>query len=706
MTTQVDEPSKGTGRTLEDYQRVLVRIVAALALLVLAAWIFQPQLLRLIDPGSATMKANTALCLLALCASLRARRKGWVAGWCSIVAAIAVASLSEYVFGVDLGLDQLMVDDTVTTGTSPAGRMAPATAVSLVLLSSARWALASGRRRTAEVLLTPPLVVSAVALLGYLFQVEHFYRVVAYSTLALPAAVALALMTVAIACSVPGGVLWWLVRHPGAGATLARHMLPVAVVVLPLLGFIPILGFDTDVFGQRFGSAVLVTAAAGVLLVVTAVASRRLDRIDQERLAAQSELRALNEQLRERRDLEWRRAEELSTSLYEERARFQRAVSKIDDLIWTVAVLPDGEIRPEFSSGDATGLFGGDGPEHAGGSRAIPSLVHPDDRHLIEEFDDRIRAGEPGEVELRIIGYDGVVRWVWIRGTPRWERNLLYFDGISTNVTERRQLAEHREHLLALEQEQVAQLRQLNQLREELLATTGHELRTPLAVVLGYAELLLQDEELTDRQRRHLEAVARRARQIALLVEDIFDLAKFSAGLASIDVEPVSLGEAVADAVEEHRASAEAAGLTIGVDLTDVTVAGDPARLRQILDNLLSNAVKYSLPGGHISVTARCEGDTATIAISDGGIGIPDGELEHVFDRMYRATSAKDRDISGTGLGLSVTKALVEAHSGTISVASRPEGGTRFTVAIPVQRGSDPEQPGAPSGRGSAHVAV
>ena len=319
-------------------------------------------------------------------------------------------------------------------------------------------------------------------------------------------------------------------------------------------------------------------------------------------------------------------------------------------------------------------------------TRVLPDLCHPDDRYLLDEFDVQIRAAQPAHAEFRVVGYDGEVRWAWVRGTPRREGGRLFSDGISTNVTDRHRMAERRERLLALEQEHVRKLMQLNQLREELLAVTGHELRTPLAVVRGYAELLLQDPGLTELQRKHLDVVANRARQIGLLVDDIFDLAKFSAGLASIDVQPVALHDAVARAVEEHRPAAEAADLTIEVDVTPVTVAADPARLGQILDNLLSNAVKYSLPGGHISVVARCVDDTATIAVSDGGIGIPAGELEHVFDRMYRATSAKEHAIQGTGLGLSVAKALVEAHEGTISVANRPGGGTRFTVAIPLQR--------------------
>ena len=125
------------------------------------------------------------------------------------------------------------------------------------------------------------------------------------------------------------------------------------------------------------------------------MAARRLDRIDRERLAAQADLRQLNERLRERRDLEWRRAEELSRDLGEERAKFQRAIGKIDDLIWTVEIRPDGEIRPEFSSGDASGLFGGVRRDDERLTRVLPDLCHPDDRYLLDEFDDQIRAARP-----------------------------------------------------------------------------------------------------------------------------------------------------------------------------------------------------------------------------------------------------------------------------------------------------------------------
>ena len=676
-------------------------MTAAIALVVLVVWFTDQSVLDRLSPGNATMKVNAALAFLALAGSLVTRRGALVAALAGFAGAAGVASLLEYLADADLGIDELLVQDVTTIDLGLAGRMAPATAICLIFLAAARWAHHRGAHGVAELLLIPPLTIGALALLGYLFRVEQFYSVVAYSSVALPTAVAVMLLALAIACSVPDGVTWWLVKNPGAGATLVRHMLPVAVLVVPLVAVIPLVGVYTDLIGERFSIALMVVAASAVLMAVTAVAARRLDRIDRERLAAQAGLRQVNDKLRERRDLEWRRAEDLSRSLGEERARFQRAIGKIDDLIWTVEVMPSGELRPEFTSGDASGLFGGRPPAD-GRIRAIPNLVHPEDQGLLAAFDDKIREGVAAEVELRIVGYDDVVRWAWVRATPRRERHQLFADGISTNVTERRQLAERRENLLALEQEQVRKLKQLNQLREELLAVTGHELRTPLSVILGYAELLLQEDDLTDGQRRHLEVMANRSRQIALLVEDIFDLAKFSAGLASIDARPVALHQAVAEAVEEHRPAAEAASLTIDVDVTEVTVDADPVRLGQILDNLLSNAIKYSLPGGHVEVSAHCEGGTATVTVCDGGIGIPDAELEHVFDRMYRATSAKDHDINGTGLGLSVAKTLVEAHAGTITVSSRSGGGTRFTVTLPVHDPVDSPGDGPGDGSGAA----
>ena len=653
---------------------VLAGAAALLAAVQLVAWFLAPELVDALSPGDATLQANAAVSIIALAASMLVRSTRMVALLAGFAAITGLLSLL-----------QLPVQDVVSP--SIPGRMSPSTAVCLVCVAASRWALHRRVDRLAEALLLVPLAIGALALLGYVLRVERFYTFVAYSRVALTTAAAVVLLSAALALTVPKGVAQWLLHGQRAGATLARHMLPVALIAMPLLAALPIIGLETELFGPRFGVALMVTAAAAVIIGVTAVAVRRLDRIDRKRLAAERRLLRANEVLLERRDEEWRRAEELSRSLGEERARFQRSVAKVDDLIWTVSVQTDGEIRTEYTSGDASGIFGGNGPAVDLRSRATSKLVHPEDRHLLEALDDQIRSGVAAETELRIVGYDGEPRWVWMRGTPRREGDKLFCDGISTNVTDRHLLADRRENVLRLEQEQVRKLKQLNQLREELLAVTGHELRTPLAVVLGYAELLLQDTDLSAVQRQHLEVVAHRARQMALLVDDIFDLAKFSAGLAAIDVEPVRLDEAVAASVEDHLPAAQDAGVTIDVDVTPITVAADPARLRQILDNLLSNAVKYSLPGGTISVATR-DGEVATMTVSDGGIGIPEAELEHVFDRMYRASTAKDREIEGTGLGLSVARALVEAHGGTISVRNRPGGGTSFTVELPAHQPS------------------
>lgn len=659
-------------------------IVSLVATSVLVGWLTGTGELTSWGVPGATQKFNVALCLIALAVSLRVR--GRVAlGLAGLVALVAALSLVEYGLG-SLGIDELLMEDRASDP-NPAGRMAPATAVSLLCLTLSRASLQFHRRRLAELSLLVPLTIGGLAVLGHVFGAEQLYAVVTYSTTSLPTATCLVVLAVGIAFLVPGGVALRIAADHGAGATLLRHITPVVVVGLPLLGLVPLAGRRLDLFGERFGVAVMVALSVVVLLAVAAVAARRLDRFDRQRLAAQHKLAELNEQLRLGRDREWERAEELGRSLRQERAAFERAVAKIDDLIWTIEILPDGTLRREFHTPNASGIYGGPlAPEDM--VATVAERTHPDDRHVIDEMARKLTGGEHAEAEFRIVGFDGETRWAWARATPRREGGRLFIDGITTNITERRQLAERRERLLELEQQQVAKLRELQQLREELLAVTGHELRTPLSVILGYAELLLQDSGLTAVQRKQLEAVTARSRQMAHLVDDIFDLTKFSAGIATLDLKLIALDDAVRRCVEEHQEAARQAGLTIDADLRQMTVAADPMRLRQVLDNLLSNAVKYSLSGGHISVTTRCEAERAIITVGDAGIGIPEEELEHVFDRMYRASSAKEREIQGTGLGLAVARALVEAHDGTIAAARRAEGGTEFTVSLPLQPAS------------------
>jgi signal transduction histidine kinase len=289
-----------------------------------------------------------------------------------------------------------------------------------------------------------------------------------------------------------------------------------------------------------------------------------------------------------------------------------------------------------------------------------------------------------GEIECRLIGYDGVTRWVWTRAVARLENGRLFADGISTNVTERRQLAEQREQLLAREQHQVRQLRKLDRLKDELVAVVSHELRNPIAVIRGYLELLRKDSELSADQQEYLAVVDDTSAHLQRLADDLLDLARLEAGHITIDAGPVPVDILVREAAGDHRPAASAKGIDLRVDASAaVLVRADRGRLRQVLDNLLSNAVKYTPPTGTVTVAATGAGSTVLLTVTDTGIGIPAEQYPQLFTRFFRASTALSEGITGTGLGLAVSKAIVEAHGGAINAEPAPGGGTRFAVRLP-----------------------
>jgi PAS domain S-box-containing protein len=379
------------------------------------------------------------------------------------------------------------------------------------------------------------------------------------------------------------------------------------------------------------------------------------------------------------RFVERRRAEDLTLALASARRDFSRVIELVNDCIWSVRFEPPDTLHVVYMSPGGENVFGGPLPPDSTLPGVMAERIHLDDWPQFEHYSAEMMAGRPAEFECRVIGYDGVVRWVWCRGFPRDEDGVLYVDGITTNVTERRELADRRERLLEQEQEQVRRLRELDRMKDELVAVVSHEMRNPLAIIVAYTDSLLEEPEL--RGRTELAAIERTSAHLAHLVDDLLDLARFESGPAALDRRPLHLDQLLRQAVDEHRVTAT---VTLVTEIGPLPmVAGEAARLRQVLDNLLSNAIKYTPAGGTVTVSAY-PGDTAvTVDVTDTGIGIPDEQYPKLFTRFFRASTATDRKIKGTGLGLAVTRAIVEAHGGTITAAPGPDGGTRFTVTLP-----------------------
>jgi PAS domain S-box-containing protein len=229
--------------------------------------------------------------------------------------------------------------------------------------------------------------------------------------------------------------------------------------------------------------------------------------------------------------------------------------------------------------------------------------------------------------------------------------------------------------------------REAERLKEDFFALVSHDLRTPLTSVKGYTELLLTGEggDLTDQQRLFLQAIARNSSRLERLVGDLLVVAQIEAGTFAVEMGPVDLRRILAESVDAAKPRAEEKEIELILEASSVPeCAGDDGRLAQLFDNLISNAIQYTPEGGRVEARLRGENGHVLIEIEDSGIGIPATEQEFLFDRFFRASTADAAAIPGIGLGLSITKAITEAHCGQLRVESEEGVGTMVRVEFPL----------------------
>jgi signal transduction histidine kinase len=236
-----------------------------------------------------------------------------------------------------------------------------------------------------------------------------------------------------------------------------------------------------------------------------------------------------------------------------------------------------------------------------------------------------------------------------------------------------------------LEQE-ASQRDQLDRLKDEFVLTASHELRSPLTSVQGFAELLMLDRDsLTPKQVDTVEIILDNCRHLVHLLNDLLDLARSDAGRLAVTPRPTEVAPLIDDAVRTMRAQTEGASqmLSERIEPSLPLIDVEADRIRQILVNLITNAHEYSPEGASIQVAARVVDAEVEIAVTDNGPGIPESQLEHIFERFTRGDAGLTQRVGGTGLGLAISKSLVELHGGTIAVESEPGVGSTFSFRIP-----------------------
>jgi PAS domain S-box-containing protein len=371
-------------------------------------------------------------------------------------------------------------------------------------------------------------------------------------------------------------------------------------------------------------------------------------------------------------------------NLDEARERFRSLAEQLPLVSYVDDPSPDG--RSMYVSPQIEQLVGITAEAWVSDKGTFARVLHPDDRDAVLARNSRCRReGRPFESEYRMVTSAGEVVWVHDAAVPVGDPAApRYWQGYVIDITERKAADAQREQLLELERAQNEQLRELDEMKDEFVALISHELRTPLTAIQGYTELVLDGTagELNEEQQTMLSAVDRNSTRLLRLINDLLFVAQVNAGKLNVAIEDVDLAAVAAEAVADARARAAAAevSLELECDVTP-TVSADRVRLAQVFDNLISNAIKFTPAGGHVGLTVSMVGEEAVIVVADSGMGMTPEDQQRLFTRFFRTKAAAK--IQGTGLGLTITKAILDAHHGSISVESEVGHGTRFTVTVP-----------------------
>ena len=229
------------------------------------------------------------------------------------------------------------------------------------------------------------------------------------------------------------------------------------------------------------------------------------------------------------------------------------------------------------------------------------------------------------------------------------------------------------------------QLKEMDRLKSEFLNTVSHELRTPLTSIKAFSEILLDSEgDDFESQREFLGIINQESDRLTRLINNLLDLSRIEAGRMQWDMAQVDIGDVGEVCVATARALADKKSITLEADLpAGLQVVGDQDKLIQVVTNLLSNAIKFTRDGGRVTLAATRVGGNVEIRVRDSGVGIPEEHLDRIFEKFQQVDNSSTREVKGSGLGLPITRSIVEAHGGTIKVESRSGEGSTFIVTIP-----------------------
>jgi PAS domain S-box-containing protein len=622
--------------------------VAVLGGLVVAGWLTLAVALIQVLPGLPPMQYNTALGFMIcgaalLAATLDLRRPTALLG--GLAAVLGLATLFENLFQSNLGIDGLLVETYILTGVSDPGRMAPNGALALSLGGLALLVLAwrpvsPSWHRWPALLGSIVVALGTAALVGYAADLPHAYGWGNFNRMALHSAVGFTLLG--------GGIVGLAWNHAQSESGETPDWLPglsaLAVISVTLFIWYALSGGE-----GRESAVATITLFTGLLSALLVARSLQAGQI--ARRHARS-LESANLTLQD----------EIDTRMRAEETMLQLAaiVESSNDAIFGTTL--DGLIQ-NWNHG-AERLYGYNRHEVLGNHVSLVHAEQQKDTHLLR----RIAAGERvSRLETINLTKDGRRIDVSMTISPILDRTgaIVGASTIARDITDERIL---------------------DRMKSDFVGTVSHELRTPLSAIKGFLELVVDGEAgpINETQREFLDIAVRNSDRLGALINDLLDMSRIESDHLEMRSEPVDLTAVLADVGATFRHEAYTKGLVFRYEVPALPlVQGDKARLIQVFCNLVSNAIKYT-PQGQIGVRAGPVVDGVEVIVYDSGIGLTPQEQAQLFTKFFRGTNPVVTGSRGTGLGLVIAKAILQAHNATIDVDTRPGEGTQFRVVLPL----------------------
>ena len=345
----------------------------------------------------------------------------------------------------------------------------------------------------------------------------------------------------------------------------------------------------------------------------------------------------------------------------------------------------DAEQRYRFNNRGYEEWFGLSAAEMSG--RHLREVMSESEYEAIRPYVERVLAGEQVAYENQVFSRDGKPYYLSATYVPRFNQagDVEGFVTLISDVTDRRRIEIEREQLLQSEKAAREAAERANRIKDEFLAVVSHELRTPLSPIVGWSQLLKRGKLSAEKTAVALDTIERNAKLQVQLIGDLLDISRVLRGKMTLVKSRVDLRDVIAAALDTVRLAAETKAIEIELTLSPCLVVGDTGRLQQVVWNLLSNAVKFTPEAGKVSVTLSAADKQAKIRVADTGKGISADFLPYVFEHFRQEDYSTTRQFGGLGLGLAITRQLVEMHGGRIEVESAGEDrGAAFTVTIPL----------------------